>query len=165
MAMLEDYLVSGPMPNGDWDARCPLHNDKKRSCRINFDTGQWICFAGCGKGRLPSLLKRMREGGGRTPPGEARDPSRPHRGGEDGSKLEKKADRWHSSLVSDDAIWKDGLWRIRGISLESIRRFRLGWDRARQAFTKEKQKKEEKKGGLTRRTGRKIQAKIEKKQE
>ena len=31
-------------------ARCPFHNDRNPSFAFNRDTGQWCCFAGCGKG-------------------------------------------------------------------------------------------------------------------
>jgi hypothetical protein len=42
---------------------CPLHGEipgrSKRSFSVNVLTGQWFCFAGCGGGGLPSLLKKL----------------------------------------------------------------------------------------------------------
>jgi hypothetical protein len=31
---------------------CPFHPDKTPSLAVNFETGAWICFAGCGKGSV-----------------------------------------------------------------------------------------------------------------
>jgi len=42
---------------------CPLHGEvpgqSKPSFSFNAATGQWYCFAGCGGGGLPALLKRL----------------------------------------------------------------------------------------------------------
>jgi hypothetical protein len=44
---------------GEIDACCPLHHDRHPSFRMNRKTGQWICYAGCGAGNIPTLLKHL----------------------------------------------------------------------------------------------------------
>jgi DNA primase len=47
----------------NWLGFCPLHGEvvgkSKPSFSFNEATGQWHCFAGCGGGGLPQLLKRL----------------------------------------------------------------------------------------------------------
>lgn len=135
MAILESYLVSGPMANGDYDARCPLHKDAKRSCRINFETEKWICFAGCGSGGLAGLLKAMKEEGLVQEAGhQTRRLKRPA-GRQAGSPVDPQdVERWHQELLTNSDR-QDQLWRVREVRLPTIRRFKLGWDRVSQAFT------------------------------
>ena len=59
---LQPYLQGeAPRENGEWDMFCPLHEDNNRSASFNAKTGDWICFAGCGGGRLSQLLSRRSE--------------------------------------------------------------------------------------------------------
>jgi hypothetical protein len=44
---------------GEIDACCPLHHDRHPSFRMNRKTGQWICYAGCGAGNIPTLLRQL----------------------------------------------------------------------------------------------------------
>lgn len=48
---------------GNWIGYCPIHGEvpgkSTPSFSFNVDTGQWNCFAGCGGGGLPQLLKRV----------------------------------------------------------------------------------------------------------
>jgi hypothetical protein len=127
---LRPYLVGKPHPGGDYDAHCPLHEDDKRSARINFKKGVWKCFAGCGGGSLRNLLDRMGEGvratkkGGKSP------------------KLKRTAKKvtmedvklWHRALLADEEA-RDFLWRVRYILRETIERFHLGWDSSSGAYT------------------------------
>ena len=46
---------------GNWLGFCPLHGEvpgkSNRSFSFHEETGLWHCFAGCGGGGLPQLLK------------------------------------------------------------------------------------------------------------
>ena len=39
--------------------KCPLHDDRLPSLSINLDKGMWICHAGCGQGKLASLIEQI----------------------------------------------------------------------------------------------------------
>jgi hypothetical protein len=137
MLKLDPYLVSGPIEGGDYDARCPLHEDRKRSMRVNFEKWQWICFAGCGSGSLTGLLRRMDAEDSDN--GEGRDSSpKPKRtkGRPSGSKVVTAEDveGWHQELLGNLPL-REFLWAKRDVRDGSILRFKLGWDRASQAFT------------------------------
>lgn len=49
--------------------RCPWHNDRHPSARMNFKTTAWLCSAGCGKGNAITFLSKLRD----MPVDEARD--------------------------------------------------------------------------------------------
>ena len=38
---------------------CPFHEDRRTSMSVNWEKGQWICFAGCGAGGLRTLWERL----------------------------------------------------------------------------------------------------------
>jgi DNA primase len=52
-----------PTSGSNWSGFCPLHGEQKGKSRpsfsVNVVTGTWHCFAGCGGGGMPSLLKRL----------------------------------------------------------------------------------------------------------
>jgi len=39
---------------------CPFHDDHSPSFAISIETGHWVCYAGCGAGRLEELVARLR---------------------------------------------------------------------------------------------------------
>lgn len=46
--------------SGTWiQGLCPFHNDKNPSLSVNFSSGAWICFAGCGKGDMISFQQML----------------------------------------------------------------------------------------------------------
>ncbi|MBE0567946.1 MAG: hypothetical protein IH621_18475 [Krumholzibacteria bacterium] len=49
-----------PGSDGWVTACCPLHNDSNPSFSYNPETGQWSCFAGCGKGDVFGFLQEER---------------------------------------------------------------------------------------------------------
>jgi hypothetical protein len=59
---LIDGLRQGAGDN--WIGFCPIHGEERGrstpSFSFNAATGQWHCFAGCGAGGLPQLLKKLR---------------------------------------------------------------------------------------------------------
>jgi MCM P-loop domain/Toprim-like len=123
-------MASKPYANGDWDARCPLHQDKKRSARINFELNKWICFAGCGKGNLSGLLREMRKRDSEA----VTKPSKRRQFGGTASLAEAQVERWHRALMADE-VMLEKLWHLRDVRRETAERFHLGYDQSRQAFT------------------------------
>lgn len=55
------FSTTGTHPNKM--AFCPIHGEmpgkSKPSLCVNIETGEWICFAGCGGGGLPQFLSAM----------------------------------------------------------------------------------------------------------
>lgn len=127
--VLAPFLIGRPYPNGDYDARCPLHDDKKRSARINFEKNVWHCFAGCGSGNLAGLLRRMRERGVTDSSKRSTRSRRSVR-----RVTDEQVDRWHRALMADQYA-RQYLWSQRGLTAETMDAFNLGYDRASQAFT------------------------------
>ena len=50
---------------GNWTGFCPIHGEvpgqSTPSFSFNADTGQWHCFAGCGGGGFPQLLRKLKK--------------------------------------------------------------------------------------------------------
>jgi 5S rRNA maturation endonuclease (ribonuclease M5) len=125
---LEPFLIGGQeISPGEWDMRCPLHDDKKRSARVNFDKGVWKCFAGCGHGSLTGLLKRLGSSPQADPQPKTKQSKAP-------AVTQEQVDRWHLNLINDEHA-TEYLWSERGISEQIITEYLLGFDRASQAFT------------------------------
>ena len=61
-AIIDDIEAHGgqlrPDGNGGMTGRCPMHDDNSPSLSIHPERG-WICFAGCGNGRLTLLAARL----------------------------------------------------------------------------------------------------------
>ena len=49
----QDLVNQKQGDNGWVTACCPFHDDKNPSFSFNQQTGQWVCFADCGKGSRP----------------------------------------------------------------------------------------------------------------
>lgn len=41
--------------------KCPWHNDRHPSARMNVNTTAWLCSAGCGKGNAIHFLAKLRQ--------------------------------------------------------------------------------------------------------
>lgn len=60
-------LVQGlrEISGGNWTGFCPIHGEvpgkSTPSFSFNANTGQWNCFAGCGGGGFPQLLRKLRK--------------------------------------------------------------------------------------------------------
>ena len=48
--------IDCPHNKDEFSIKCPFHEDRINSCSINVDKGVWICFAGCGAGKLKGFL-------------------------------------------------------------------------------------------------------------
>lgn len=55
-SVLMDAGINCPDRKSEFSIQCPFHEDRISSCSINVDKGVWICFAGCGGGKLKSFL-------------------------------------------------------------------------------------------------------------
>lgn len=61
--ILNHYGVDINSSSYGWQAaRCPAHDDSRKSFGVNLDTDGWICYAGCGKGRGVASLVAVIEG-------------------------------------------------------------------------------------------------------
>lgn len=45
--------------NNNAICHCPFHDDKNPSFSVNIKNGLWICYSGCGKGNLSTLLRKL----------------------------------------------------------------------------------------------------------
>ncbi len=135
------YRAQGLEPakiRGDeWDCRCPFHQDSKPSLNVNVRTGQWQCHA-CGeKGNEVTFYAKLHncstqeaartiKGSGPASPPPRRPvtfqpkPSEPPK-----FMNPKEAEEAHSRLLKakQPLAW---LQEARGLTLESVKRFRLG---------------------------------------
>ena len=133
--LLRDYLAGeAPRANGDVDAHCPLHEDRRRSAVINFDQGVWYCNAGCGGGTLDDLIAQKDNWvpAPRGPGGPRRKRAEPAKPGE----LPSEGDvaRWNKTLLEDPVALED-IKAARGIWTGTIVYYEIGWDRTAQTYT------------------------------
>ena len=57
--VLMDVGVDVPIQKAQFNIQCPFHDDNHASCSINTDKGKWICFRGCGQGRLQVFIQKI----------------------------------------------------------------------------------------------------------
>lgn len=131
---LRPYLIGEePRENGEWDIKCPLHEDGTRSASVNVLLGDWFCFKGCGGGSVRDLIRLKplwvpQELSASSHSGASRN------GTNQDTLSEARVSGWHSSLMSDDdqIQW---LATERGINIHTIENFQIGWVRDRKLFT------------------------------
>lgn len=140
--LYQDIEKQQPSTDGWVTALCPFHNDKNPSFTYNRNTGQWCCFAGCGKGSafdylmlnsgksfkdtLLGLGKRL----GIPPPFEKQS-RRPRQKPPIREDLIK---HWVSNLWANEEVVR-WLREKRGLSDETIRKYEIGWDSKRRRNT------------------------------
>lgn len=143
---LRPFLIGDePGDDGEWEAYCPLHEDSKRSASFNFEKGVWHCFAGCQGGTIRELSQKLadeaesvgeatRGGFVDEPVDLATERNRRRGGGNTGHVSEASVSGWHEALLGNpDAIAY--LAEERGLTLATLKRFTIGWDRSQRAFT------------------------------
>lgn len=128
---------------GWMSAFCPFHQDVRHpSFAFNTSTGRWKCFAGCGGGGPidfimiqtgKSFLDAMmvlgdhvgvpRPSKASKPPQAARPPIK-----------ETLIDKWHENLLQNEEI-RRWLNEKRGLSDETLKFFKIGWDPKRERNT------------------------------
>lgn len=123
-----------PADKGWVTSCCPLHDDQNPSFAFNKKTGQWACFAKCGKGSafdflmhttgasFKEVLLRLGDKVGVPRPATA----------------VSQQDRLDEAYVSDavQALWANPsalryLKDKRGLTDDLIRKYSLGWDKSR----------------------------------
>lgn len=116
---------------------CPLHGpESKRSASLNVLTGDFYCFASCGGMNVVDLL-RMRN--------QWVDPAGTPNGNGNGHRpslrrsapeviTEGKISGWQGALMSSDEPLDELITR-RGLTEETLERFRIGWDPDRKVYT------------------------------
>ena len=57
--VLMDVGIDVPIQKAQFNIVCPFHDDTHASCSINTDKGKWICFRGCGQGRLQVFIQKI----------------------------------------------------------------------------------------------------------
>jgi 5S rRNA maturation endonuclease (ribonuclease M5) len=144
LKLLEPYLASevpsirGEDRHRELDMHCPLHDDTKRSATLDLDKGLWYCQAGCGGGRVVSLI-RQREDWVDPPAGAGARHSNGANGAKATSKpqeviTEAKVKGWVESLQSNPARLEE-IMAARGLEHETLLAYEIGWDRDRSAYT------------------------------
>lgn len=135
LKLLEPYLIGQephPGKNGmEWDMRCPLHPDAKRSAQLNLDLGVFHCKAGCGGMRVRQLVRRKDEWklpDGKTYNGHAQVNDEPE------ALTEEMVRQWCSDLTEIPGRL-DELMSIRGLEPETIEAYEIGWDNRRGVYT------------------------------
>lgn len=135
--LLAPFLEStGPNNKGEWGLYCPLHEDNKRSASINFDKDRWFCH-GCGKkGTVRTLLRVMGQPNGIV---NTFQPNRSNggtytRNDEVDALTEGMVAGWHSALLSRADLIEQ-LEESKGLNLDTLKRFELGWNDDLEAFT------------------------------
>lgn len=135
---LRPYLIGEqPREDGEWDMFCPMHEDRKRSAQLNVKLGKWFCFAEERGGSVEQLLdyedefvdppsSAMRANSGRKSKRPAGQPAEEINDG--------KVDGWHASLMSNEPALED-LVTARGLWTSTLAEFKIGWDRAKNAYT------------------------------
>jgi hypothetical protein len=136
--ILRQYLaVDKPNEDGEWAMHCPFHNDEDPSAYVNFEKGVWVCHRGCGHGPISNLIERL---------------DSPESGASitDIESVRKKNDDnnptpmvgrevvegWHNRLLQrENAEILSYFMDIRGLTLETIRKFKIGWQPARKSYT------------------------------
>lgn len=133
--LLAPYLASeAPRDNGDIDAHCPLHNDRRRSAVINFDEGVWYCNTEGIGGTLDELLQQRERWVDPPSPNGHGPRNRPAAGEPEALPSEARVAGWKAALMGDVAAL-DELKAVRGVWTKTVDYFELGWDRSAQAYT------------------------------
>lgn len=113
--------LPSPNENGDVVVLCVFHNDREPSLGINLDTGKWRCYSASCPGHRGGGWKKFEQMLTGQIPGvvnkvEPIDPA--------------IIEAHHLILISNRERL-EFLAKVRGITLETVKRFKLGWDSER----------------------------------
>lgn len=119
---------SGPNSSGWWSMYCPYHGDSHRSAGLQVEDGRFRC-QGCGETKTVEQLVKDKEEWIVNVPGYKAS-------GEKSSESVTNATiaGWHSALMSDSERL-NALMARRGLSVQTIRHYELGWAREKNAYT------------------------------
>ena len=138
--ILRPFLEGEPNEKGEWGMHCLFHQDGNRSASVNFELGKWFCHACQDGGDIEILTDQILHGGGAlVDPG----PSGGSRGKFNGASSNGKVmplpsegtiAGWHSALLGKQDELTELVTR-RGVSIETIERFQLGFAQDQRAYT------------------------------
>lgn len=123
---------------GEWGMHCPFHYDQRRSASLNIQTGLWYCNTCDIGGSVEELLARMTKGDSAVAyfsdlkPGDVKTRTNGH--SKKPEVTEAQVRGYHSALMANAGGLKE-LQDRRGLSLETITRFQIGWAVDNRAYT------------------------------
>lgn len=135
--LLRPWLEGEPNEKGEWGLHCFFHDDRNRSASVNFEVGKWYCHKCDQGGDIQELIDQIKYGGkqiasfGDWEPGEQK---KRRNGVEHPLPSEATVAGWHSALLSDQEILLE-LQARRGLTVETLDRFQIGWSRDAVAYT------------------------------
>lgn len=136
--LFEDLAKQRPSTNGWVTALCPFHEDKDPSFAFNRNSGQWCCFAGCGKGSafdylmqtsglsFKDVLLNLGDRLGVPRPQPEKPPLPPIR--------EALIKQWSANLWANEEVCR-WLREKRGLADATLKKYEIGWDPKRQRNT------------------------------
>lgn len=118
--------------DGEWAMHCPEHEDGTRSASMNVYIGQWYCQACHAGGSVSELISRR---GSWVAPA-AGGASRGHTARRSQSTLPSVGSvaGWHEANL-DDAYGTLAYLKRRGLTLDTIKKFKVGWNQVYEAYT------------------------------
>ncbi len=142
--LLGPYLASstvsirGEDEHREMDMFCPLHQDSKRSATLDLDKGLWCCLAGCGGGRIATLIQRQDEWVEPPPAGGRVRYNTNGNGSSNGQPAEQiteaKIKGWVSSLFSSGRHLEELMSR-RCLEEDVLSAYEIGYDSTSRAYT------------------------------
>ena len=136
--LFEGLAKQRPSTNGWVTALCPFHEDKDPSFAFNRNSGQWCCFAGCGKGSafdylmqtsglsFKDVLLDLGDRLGVPRPQPEKPPLPPIR--------EALIKQWSANLWANEEVCR-WLREKRGLADATLKKYEIGWDPKRQRNT------------------------------
>ena len=137
--MYEELLgkeLPEPNESGEIKINCPFHSDSNPSMSVNMDTGAWYCFTCAEGGNFVDFIME-KEGLTRVKARKFIDEKWPDLMKEEKGSAGKKTDvppieeaevqKWHQILKNSKKVM-EWLLTERGITPETVNRFKLGWD-------------------------------------
>ncbi|MGQ9589923.1 MAG: CHC2 zinc finger domain-containing protein, partial [Planctomycetota bacterium] len=133
--LFEDLAKQRASTNGWVTALCPFHEDRDPSFAFNRNSGQWCCFAGCGKGSafdylmqtsglsFKDVLLDLGDRLGVPRPGPDHSPRPPIR--------EALIKQWSANLWANEEVCR-WLREKRGLADATLKKYEIGWDPKRQ---------------------------------
>lgn len=121
---------TGPSDDGWWAMYCPYHGDSRRSAGLCVDDGRFVCH-GCNERKtLDEVIADMDEWVIKVPGikvnGSGKEPTQEIN--------EAMIDGWHSALLSNNKRL-NALVEKRGLTVQTIQKYELGWDSTQVAYT------------------------------
>lgn len=119
---------------------CPFHHDVNRSASLNVESELWYCNTCDIGGAVDELVQRLESGEGTVAYWTDAKPSdfkKSKKGGGNGAApkiSEAQVRGFHSGLLARDEELEELMSR-RGLNMESIERWQIGWDSDQDAYT------------------------------